>query len=376
LMTSEAELASVLGHEIGHVTARHSVSQVSRAQLAQLGLGLGMVLLPELQRYGNIANTSLGLLFLKYGRDAERQADELGFRYALEQNYDVAEMADVFAALQHSSELEGRSALPDWLATHPAESERIAAVRSRLNELAQSQQSPRIGRDDYLRRIDGLVVGEDPRQGFFHASTFYHPALAFQFTLPQGWKGENTTSAVVGVSPERDAAVQLTLADDASPEQAVRQFASRQGVEVGNPSQERIHGLTAVVTPFRAQADQTIVQGYAAFLRYDGRTYQFLAYSPERAFAARAGAFEKVIGSFAPVTDRRVLNVEPQRLDIVRLERSMSLAEFARRKDANLPLERLALINQIDDPRAPIAAGTLVKRVNGSESEYLSATGR
>ena len=96
LMNSEAELASVLGHEIGHVTARHQVTQISRAQLAQLGLGLGSVLMPELQGLGGLAGSGLQLLFLRYSRDAERQADALGFRYAVGQLYEAREMADVF----------------------------------------------------------------------------------------------------------------------------------------------------------------------------------------------------------------------------------------------------------------------------------------
>src|SRR5690606_12770631 len=87
LMDSEAELASVLGHEIGHITARHSVAQLSRAQLAQLGLGLGTIFVPEIEPYSDLAGTGLNLLMLKYGRDAERQADELGFRYARSEGY-------------------------------------------------------------------------------------------------------------------------------------------------------------------------------------------------------------------------------------------------------------------------------------------------
>ncbi|HSL72783.1 MAG TPA: M48 family metalloprotease, partial [Longimicrobiales bacterium] len=104
LMDSEAELAAVLGHEIGHITARHSVSQISRAQLAQLGLGVGMILVPSLQGLGNVLGTGMQLLFLKYGRDDERQADDLGFKYALAKSYDVREMDDVFAALQQVSQ--------------------------------------------------------------------------------------------------------------------------------------------------------------------------------------------------------------------------------------------------------------------------------
>src|SRR5690606_8699953 len=108
----EAQLAAVVGHEIGHVTARHSVSQISRAQLAQLGLGLGMILSPEIAQFGDLVGAGLQLLFLRYGRDDERQSDELGFRYMLDAGYDVREMPDVFRALLAAGELAGQSPLP------------------------------------------------------------------------------------------------------------------------------------------------------------------------------------------------------------------------------------------------------------------------
>ncbi|MDZ7790947.1 MAG: M48 family metallopeptidase [Xanthomonadales bacterium] len=105
LLRNEAELVSILGHEIGHVTARHSVAMMSRAQLAQLGLGIASILRPEeAEQYGSLAAGGLQLLFLSYGREAEREADDLGYRYAVEQDYDVREMVNVFASLQRSAE--------------------------------------------------------------------------------------------------------------------------------------------------------------------------------------------------------------------------------------------------------------------------------
>jgi predicted Zn-dependent protease len=117
---SEAELASVLGHEIGHVTARHGVNQMSKAQLAQLGLGVASILAPEeVQKFGGLATQGLGLLFLKFGRDDERQADDLGLRYIVNEGYDPRPMAEVFETLERVSRTSGGGRVPAWASTHP-----------------------------------------------------------------------------------------------------------------------------------------------------------------------------------------------------------------------------------------------------------------
>src|SRR5688572_110978 len=131
-MNSEAELASVIGHEIGHVTARHSVNQISKQQVANIGMMLGMILRPELRNYGNLAEVGMGLLFLKYGRDAERQADELGLRYLTRGAYDPRPMVDVFTTLERVGETESKGRLPSWLSTHPAPEDRRARITQQI----------------------------------------------------------------------------------------------------------------------------------------------------------------------------------------------------------------------------------------------------
>src|SRR5688500_990233 len=184
-MNTEAELASVLGHEIGHVTARHSVQQISKAQLATLGLGLGSILSSDVAQFAGIASQGLGVLFLKYGRDAETQADQLGFKYALGLNYDVREMANVFQTLNRASQVGGGGGrLPEWLSTHPNPENRVAQTEERLDTLQVSLANTTVGRSEYLRQIDGITFGEDPRQGFFQGGTFYHPDMRFQLQFP------------------------------------------------------------------------------------------------------------------------------------------------------------------------------------------------
>jgi predicted Zn-dependent protease len=362
LMNSEAELASVLGHEIGHVTARHSVTAISRQQLAQLGLGLGGIFFPAAQPFGDVIGAGVSLLFLKHGRDAERQADELGFDYALAHDYAVSEMADVFTALRRAGD-EQRSALPSWLSTHPAPAERIDAVRQRAAALPAGQLGGAIRVADYLGQLDGLVYGDNPRHGFFRDGVFFHPDLRFRFAVPQEWGTQNLTEAVVGVSPRRDAIVQLTLAGTLDPARAAQQFFSQRTTQPLQSSRQPVNGLPAVTTVFDALTDQGPVRGLVAHVSLDGRTYQLLGYTSQPQFAGYQPLFERVVSSFRPVTDPDVLRVQPQRIDIVRLSEPMTVGEFSRRYRSSIPLDELALINQAANATAVLPAGTLAKRV-------------
>jgi predicted Zn-dependent protease len=357
LMDSEAELAAVLGHEIGHVTARHSITQISRGQLAQLGLGVGSILFPSAaQAVGGLAQTGMQLLFLSYGRDAERQADELGFRYALREGFDVREMDDIFATLMRIGQASGRSEIPSWLASHPAEPERIAAAQARADTVTRTPLN--LGREAYLARIDGLVYGDDPRQGFFREGVFLHPELRFRIDFPQGWRTQNLPQAVNALAPQQDAILQLTLAQGAnSAEDAARRFLSQQGLRPGQGGRQNVNGNPAVVSYFQAQSQQGVISGMVAFIEHGGRVYQVMAYTPAQVFGRYEQAFRRVIGSFDSVSDPAVLNVRPNRIDVVRTTRQMTLADFNRQNPSAIPLAELAILNQVEDGASILPAG-------------------
>lgn len=363
LMDSEAELATVLGHEIGHVTARHSVSQLSKAQLAQIGLGVGSILFPQAaQVAGGVAGAGLQLLFLKYGRDDERQADELGFKYAIRENYDVREADDIFRSLQRFGEGSGRSPVPAWAATHPGSEERIEAMQERVAALTQPQTNPRSGVATFLGMLDNMVYGENPRQGFFRDGVFYHPDMRFQVSYPQGWKTQNMPQAVVAVSPQQDAMIQLELAQG-SAQQAAREFFSGQGLQSRDVRQQTINGAPAVVGEFQAQTQQGAVQGVVGFIEHGGRTFRILGYSPAQRFSSYRRLFGQVIGSFDGVSDPSIINTQPNRVDIVKTDRTMTLAQFNTRYPSVIPIDELALINQVEGANSTIPSGTSLKRI-------------
>jgi predicted Zn-dependent protease len=362
MMRNEAELVSVLGHEIGHVTARHSVTMISRAQLAQIGLGLGSVLSPTIARFGDLAGGGLSLLFLHYGRDAERQADDLGFRYMVEQGYDPRQMVNVFTALQRSGEIAGHSPLPSWLATHPYPEERIQRIQQHLAQIEQPLDQTRVGTNDYLTRLEGLVYGVNPRNGFFRGAQFLHPDLRFQMAMPDGWQTQNLAQAVMAGSPQQDALIQLTLAEG-TPDQAASAFFNQQGIAGERVARQTINGLSAVTGYFRARTEEGELAGLAGFITLDNRTYQILAYTPAQQMGRYDAAFRATVGSFARLTDPQVLGIQPDRITIVRTPQAMTLAQFNQRYPSRIPVEELALINQIAVPTATIPASYRMKRV-------------
>lgn len=368
LMRTEAELVGVLGHEIGHVTARHSVTMMSRAQLAQIGLGIGAMVSPTIAALGDLAGTGLQLLFLRYSREAELQADDLGYRYALAQGYNVAEMGNMFVSLQRVGEVEAaasrRSPVPAWLSTHPYPAERVQRIQSRI---AASPLPPglRSGVDDYMARIDGLVYGDDPRQGYFRDQLFLHPDLRFQLTFPQGWQTRNTAQAVLAGSAQQDAMLQLTLAQG-SIQDAAAGFFGQQGVQATQVSENAVNGLPAVTGYFSVQTEQGALTGVAAFIALDQHTFALVGFTPAERFAAYESVFRTTVYSFNRMTDPQVLAVQPQRIAIVRPARAMSLVEFNAQYPSPVDISELALINQLADVNATVPANYPFKRIVGT----------
>lgn len=360
-MNSEAQLVSVLGHEIGHITAKHSVQQMSQAQLAQIGLIAAVIVKPGLAQFGDLASQGLGLLFLKFGRDDETQADDLGFRYMTTAGYSPTEMAEMFRTLQRLGG-GGEGRVPEWLSTHPDPGNRVQKTLDRA-AAATLPANLKVERDAFLQRTEGLIFGPNPREGFFRQTQFLHPDLKFQLDFPSGWQTQNQATAVVAISPQQDALVVLALAGTAAPNQALSEFMNQQGVQNQGASSGSINGLPAASGTFTAQTQDGVLAGNVAFVSLDGRTFRLLAYTPQQRFGAYRGAFSQSLGSFRRLTDPTALNVQPVRVHVVRVPRAMTLTEFHQAYPSTIPVAQVALINGVQESTT-LPAGTLVKRVN------------
>lgn len=358
-MNSEAQLVSVLGHEIGHITAKHSVQQMSQAQLAQIGIIAAVIAKPGLAQFGDLASQGLGLLFLKFGRDDETQADDLGFRYMTAAGYSPTEMAEMFRTLQRlGGGEEGR--VPEWLSTHPDPGNRVQKTLDRV-AATSLPANMKVERDAFLQRTAGLIFGDNPREGFFRQNQFLHPDLRFQFDFPSGFKTQNQKTGVAGISPQQDAIIALSLAEGA-PNQALSQFLGQQGIQSGGASSGAINGLTAASATFSAQTEEGVLAGNVAFISHDNRTFRLLAYTPQQQYNAYRGAFQQSVGSFRRLTDASALNAQPVRVQLVRIPRSMTITEFHQAYPSAIPVAEVALINGVET-NTTMPSGTLVKRV-------------
>ena len=215
--------------------------------------------------------------------------------------------------------------------------------------------------------IAGMTYGEDPRQGYIEGNTFYHPGLRFKLELPAGWQAQNTPEALVAVSPEQDAMLQLTAPGKGTPDEAVKQFVGQEGVKTGQVSSAPVNGLPAASTQFEAQTEQGAVQGVVAFIKYGDLTYRLLGYTPAGKLQAYDKTFRSSIGSFSELTDKARLDVQPYKVELVKVDREMTVTEFNKQHPSTIPVERVAVVNGLDTPEDRIPAGTTFKRVIGGQ---------
>jgi predicted Zn-dependent protease len=346
-MNSEAQLAGVLGHEIGHVTARHTVVQMTQQQLAQVGLAVGVAIKPELAQYAGAAQQALGLLFLKFSRDDEAQADELGFRYTRRTHYDPREMAEMFHELTRVSAAAG-ARVPEWASTHPDPENRREKAEARADSLTPDELAAAIvERDPYLRRLDGLMFGINYREGFFRGTRFLHPDLRFEFTFPAGWTTANQRAAVLAANPNRDVVMRISAAQASTPAEAAQQFFGAEGV-TGRATAFTVNGLQAAGGHFSATTENGAVAGRVMYVAHAGTVFEVLGYGTAAAWPAGSPAVDDAMQMFRPLTDQAALAVQPWHLTIVRLDRTMTPAEFAARYPGPVAADGLALINQLD----------------------------
>lgn len=318
MMNSEAELAAVLGHELGHINARHSVRRMSKMLLVQLGLGVGGALSETFAKISGVAGVGIQLLFLKYSRDDERQADALGVKYSRKGGFNAGEMVAFFDSLQRLGDLSEGASLPGFLSTHPLTSERIRNVEEMLFE---EDKRLLIQKKPYLSRINNLVFGEDPRQGYVEEETFYHPQLRFFFSFPEDWIPKNTPNQVVLASKDGNGAVVLQ-AEKSSEElslYAQKKTAPIEGKHFRSEQDLTVNNFSAYQQLFDVvREDKEDLRLQLTCIRKGSYVFSFTALSTVYDFKKYDRQFQAIVGSFSELRDKAYLNRKPKRLKVVR----------------------------------------------------------
>jgi predicted Zn-dependent protease len=347
-LNSEAQLAGVMGHEIGHVTARHSAARITQQEIAGLGLGVAGIFSPQFARYSDVAQQALGLMFLKYSRDDETQADELGVQYATATGWDPREIPATYAMLKRVSDQAGQR-LPTFLSTHPDPGSREERTRALAAKAVEGKTGLIVHERAYVQRLDGMVFGRDPQQGFFEGTRYYHPKLRFQVAFPEGWKTQDSRSAVMALSPDEKSRVQLTLApkSDLSPSAYVAQLKSNGRILESRGSSETIGGYPAwagQVVVQNAQGQQGTLD--AVLIRTSPELmYQFLGQSGAPGDAGEEEIF-RTARSFAELRDPARLSVKPDRVRVVQARSSGDFMSLVQSQGAQaIGMEETAILN-------------------------------
>ncbi len=357
-LNNEAQLAVVLGHEIGHVEARHASQQAARKQFTR-GLLVGGAVLGQATLGGNVGRQVLNLggtaaqiLSLSYSRDNERESDRLGVEYAVRAGYDAAEGAAFFESLERVREQAGRS-IPTWKSTHPDPGARKQTIPKLAKKWEARVKEPAttVHQEAYYSALENVVLGKNPRQGFAEGGVFYHPELAFRFSIPSRWDVQNQPRRVALVHPDQSAYVLFQFADAETPTAAARTFADQEGLTVLDRQATSVNGNEAR----RVLAEGTTQKGgtlrvLSYFIAYGDNVYQFQGVTATGQYDTYRPDFERSMTSFARLTDPDKLNRQPARLTIRPAGQRASFRSFVDTNalPSDLSASDLAIINQLD----------------------------
>lgn len=353
LLNNEAELAFVMGHEVGHVAAQHSQKRQQRSALSGIGAAiLGAVTGSNI--VGQLASQGAQLYTLGFSREQERQADSLGLRYLAQGGYDPLASATSLSSLGAQtgldSRLTGRGAQsgPDWLSTHPANNQRVARIRREAQTFVARAGGRATNRDAFLNAIDGMPYDDDASQGVIEGTRFRHPGLGMTFEAPQAFVLENTPSAVNGA---RGNAGRFQFSGGQPQGQSLASYSAKIWAAAGaqNAPQvqtARINGIETGISSVRTRSNTGEVDATLAVFRWsDDGWYHLLMIAP----AGRDPGFQAMINSVRRLTAQETAAIKGRRVNVVRVQAGDTVASLAARMAySDDQVARFTILNGID----------------------------
>jgi predicted Zn-dependent protease len=359
-LDDESQLAGVLGHEIGHVTARHAASQYSKSTLSQIGLIGAAIFAPGGQAIAQAGGTGLGLLLLKNSRDDEAQADGLGVRYSSRAGWDPAGIPRMLTTLGRIEEASDSKGVPNWLETHPQPEDRVQRVQAAVREAEAGAPKFTTDHDGYLRRITGIVWGDSPDQGIVRGSSFLHKGLRLAVDFPAGWNIQNGTTQVAAKEPNGKSLIVLepirrpagrTVEDTAI---ITMQNAGFRQVDGGPTS---INGLRAYLGSYVGTLQNFgRVQLRALFVQNERGMYLLAGVAPIDNYPAMATTFSNSLESFRALSAADAERLQPNRVQLYTAKQGDTWQGIAEHQSKSLiKATTLAIMNghPVNDQPAP-----------------------
>jgi predicted Zn-dependent protease len=369
ITNSEAELANVIGHEIGHVAARHAAQRETRAAGVGLLAALGGIAAGAVggdaagrsaAQLGQLAGAGL---IASYSRDQEHQADEVGQTIAARSGYDPASMASFLGTLERESvQRSAAPRRPSFLDSHPLTGERVAAAAARARGLALGPAPPdAASRAAFLAHLENLVVGPNPAEGVFAAERFLHPGLGLAIDFPRGWRTQNQRAAVGAGAPGKDAFIVLEVQGPREdPLRAAQRFASASKLPLGEGVHLRIGGWDAYRSWSQARSQSGDVTIDLTWIAHHDATLRVTGLAASSRFRVYAESFRATARSVRPLAREERAGLQVRRLRIVRARRGESLAALSRRSGNVWSVAETAIANAL--PReAELGKGEIVK---------------
>ena len=373
-LDNEAQLVGVLGHEIGHVTARHSAQQYTRGMGTSIGVLAASIFVPEVAPFANLAEGGLGVLFLKFGRDDEIQADALGAEYAASGGWDPEEVPAFLTTLARIAETTDRNGVPNWMSTHPQPENRAAKVGDTVKKVLGTTSPDgnwKLDRDAYLSRIDGVVFGDDPEEGVVRGNLFLHAPLRFALEFPEGWEITNSEEQVVAQEPGNKIFMVLRTIEQrgtANLEQTAQQHMRSSGYRATGVTSATINGLQAVVGTYEGSASGIgKVTARGAHVASGRTTYFIGGIAAPDMYPRVASDFDKAIQSFRELSRDEADAIEPNLVDLYTAREGDTWQSIAQRAGKGIvSAATLAIMNDHAIDQQPMPGTRLKIVVAGS----------